>query len=55
MRGARLASGSPGQMSESTDPYVVQFLKGQPDGPIAFHYPETPAFQAWLAQQGKRP
>ena len=53
-QGKLLASGSPAQMSESTDPYIVQFLKGQPDGPIAFHYPETPAFQHWLDQQGKR-
>ncbi|MFA5597193.1 MAG: ATP-binding cassette domain-containing protein [Pusillimonas sp.] len=54
-QGKLLASGSPEQMYESTDPYIVQFLKGQPDGPIAFHYPETPAFQKWLDQQGKRP
>ena len=54
-RGKLLASGSPEQMYESTDPYIVQFLKGQPDGPIAFHYPETQAFQKWLDQQGKRP
>ncbi len=53
--GKLLASGSPEHMSESTDPYIMQFLKGQPDGPIAFHYPETPAFQQWLDQQGKRP
>ncbi len=52
-QGKLLASGSPEQMSQSTDPYIVQFLKGQPDGPIAFHYPETPAFQQWLDKQGR--
>lgn len=53
-QGKLLADGTPQQMYESTNPYIVQFLNGQPDGPIAFHYPETPAFQRWLDQQGKR-
>jgi phospholipid/cholesterol/gamma-HCH transport system ATP-binding protein len=41
-------------LSASQDPYVQQFLKGEPDGPVAFQYPETPAFKKWLSQQEGR-
>ena len=34
-----LAEGKPDQLMKSTDPYVRQFLDGQRDGPVAFHYP----------------
>ncbi|UHL63286.1 ABC transporter ATP-binding protein [Paralcaligenes sp. KSB-10] len=54
-QGRMIASGTPEQLSNAQDPYVQQFLKGDPDGPIAFHYPETPAFQKWLGQHGARP
>jgi phospholipid/cholesterol/gamma-HCH transport system ATP-binding protein len=55
-QGRLAASGSPDALSRSTDPYVRQFLGGEPDGPVAFHYPDTPAFDRWLAQQqGRRP
>ena len=50
-----VASGSPEQLRASQDPYVRQFLDGTPDGPVAFHYPDTPAFEAWLARQPGRP
>src|SRR5690606_36178557 len=50
-RGSLVASGTPQALQTSTDPFVIQFLKGQPDGPVAFHYPETAAFQEWLARQ----
>ncbi len=53
-QGRMLASGTPEELSQSDDPYIRQFLKGQPDGPIAFHYPETPAFTKWLNQRGGR-
>ena len=53
-QGKLIASGTPASLSDSQDPYVRQFLDGKPDGPIAFHYPTTPAFSAWLDQQGKR-
>lgn len=52
-QGKLLAHGSPVEMSASTDPYVHQFLKGEPDGPIAFNYPTTPAFSKWLDQRRK--
>jgi phospholipid/cholesterol/gamma-HCH transport system ATP-binding protein len=55
-QGRQVASGRPDELSASTDPYVRQFLDGEPDGPVAFHYPDTPAFDRWLArQEGRRP
>ncbi len=53
-QGRLIASGTPKSLSDSQDAYVRQFLDGQPDGPIAFHYPATPAFAKWLDQRGKR-
>ncbi|HEX7748299.1 MAG TPA: ABC transporter ATP-binding protein [Bordetella sp.] len=50
-RGKLAASGAPDALKTSQDPYVRQFLDGAPDGPVAFNYPDTPAFEAWLAQQ----
>lgn len=50
-QGRLKAQGTPAQLRDSRDPYVYQFLNGEPDGPVAFHYPETPAFAAWLEQQ----
>jgi len=35
-RGKILADGTPGQIRESPDPLVQQFITGNPDGPIAF-------------------
>jgi phospholipid/cholesterol/gamma-HCH transport system ATP-binding protein len=36
------AEGTPDQMRDSTDPNVRQFLDGDIDGPIAFHYQAPP-------------
>lgn len=52
-QGKLLASGTPKEMSASRDPYIHQFLNGEPDGPIAFHYPDSPAFAQWLEQRRK--
>jgi phospholipid/cholesterol/gamma-HCH transport system ATP-binding protein len=30
---------------DSTDPEVRQFVRGEPDGPVKFHYPATPLAQ----------
>ncbi|HUG59242.1 MAG TPA: ATP-binding cassette domain-containing protein [Candidimonas sp.] len=54
-QGKLIASGTPQALSESQDAYVQQFLNGQPDGPIAFHYPPSPAFTKWLDQHTGRP
>jgi phospholipid/cholesterol/gamma-HCH transport system ATP-binding protein len=53
-QGALKAQGSPDSMRHSTDPYVRQFLDGAPDGPVAFDYPATPAYERWLERQGGR-
>lgn len=34
-----IAEGTPAQLKASQDPRVVQFLSGQADGPVKFHYP----------------
>jgi phospholipid/cholesterol/gamma-HCH transport system ATP-binding protein len=52
-QGKLLAGGTPAELSGSTDPYIHQFLNGEPDGPIAFNYPTTPAFTQWLDQRRK--
>ncbi|MEZ2719952.1 ABC transporter ATP-binding protein [Paenalcaligenes hominis] len=52
-QGKLITSGTPDQLLESTDEYVQQFLNGKPDGPIAFNYPVTPAFENWLQQRNK--
>jgi phospholipid/cholesterol/gamma-HCH transport system ATP-binding protein len=53
-QGKLIASGTPQALSESQDAYVRQFLNGEPDGPIAFHYPTSPAFTKWLNQHTGR-
>ena len=53
-QGKLIAEGTPAELSASTDPFVRQFLDGQPDGPIAFHYPVTPAYTKWLEQRSRR-
>jgi len=51
-QGELKASGTPDALRQSADPYVRQFLDGAPDGPVAFHYPTTPAFERWLDRHG---
>ena len=40
--GKVLAGGSPAELMASKDPQVRQFLDGERDGPVAFHYPAAP-------------
>jgi phospholipid/cholesterol/gamma-HCH transport system ATP-binding protein len=40
--GAILAKGTPDELKASPDPYVQQFLKAEPDGPVRFHFPGQP-------------
>jgi len=51
-QGKLKAQGTPATLGASPDPYVQQFLHGHADGPVAFDYPVTPAFEAWLARTG---
>jgi phospholipid/cholesterol/gamma-HCH transport system ATP-binding protein len=37
--GRVIAEGTPAQVRASTEPYVRQFINGEPDGPVPFHYP----------------
>jgi phospholipid/cholesterol/gamma-HCH transport system ATP-binding protein len=40
--GRIIAQGTPDEVRASRDPFVRQFVDGQPDGPVPFHYPATP-------------
>jgi phospholipid/cholesterol/gamma-HCH transport system ATP-binding protein len=37
--GRIIAAGTPAEVRASHDPYVRQFVDGETDGPVAFHYP----------------
>ena len=47
--GRIVAQGTPAEVRASTDPFVRQFVDGEPDGPVPFHYP------ARAARRGPRP
>jgi len=44
--GVVVAQGRPEELNQSTDPQVRQFIRGEPDGPIKFHYPAPPFAEA---------
>jgi phospholipid/cholesterol/gamma-HCH transport system ATP-binding protein len=37
--GRIVAQGTPAELMDSMDPEVRQFVRGEPDGPVKFHYP----------------
>ncbi len=41
-QGRVVAHGRPEELNASTDPEVHQFIRGEPDGPVRFHYPAPP-------------
>jgi len=41
-QGRVVASGTPQELRSSEDPQVRQFIRGEPDGPVRFHYPARP-------------
>lgn len=43
--GIVIAHGRPGDLNASGDPQVRQFIRGEPDGPVPFHYPAPPLAQ----------
>jgi len=40
--GRIVAQGTPDELMSSTDAEVRQFVRGEPDGPVKFHYPARP-------------
>jgi phospholipid/cholesterol/gamma-HCH transport system ATP-binding protein len=40
--GKVVAHGTPDELRDSSDPEVRQFIRGEPDGPVRFHYPAKP-------------
>jgi phospholipid/cholesterol/gamma-HCH transport system ATP-binding protein len=42
-QGRIVAHGTPRELQASDDPEVRQFIRGEPDGPVRFHYPARPA------------
>ena len=43
--GRVVAHGIPAELNASDDPEVRQFIRGEPDGPVRFHYPAVPLAQ----------
>lgn len=43
--GQVIAEGRPEELNASQDPRVRQFIRGEPDGPVPFHYPAPPFAQ----------
>ena len=41
-QGRVVAHGKPQELIASDDPQVRQFIRGEPDGPVRFHYPARP-------------
>jgi phospholipid/cholesterol/gamma-HCH transport system ATP-binding protein len=41
-QGKVVAHGNPDELNASQDPEVRQFIRGEPDGPVRFHYPAKP-------------
>lgn len=44
-QGRVVTHGTPQQLQASEDPEVRQFIRGEPDGPVRFHYPAAPLAQ----------
>jgi len=51
--GQIVAKGTPEEIRASTDPFVHQFVFGEADGPVHFHYPAGP-FKQSLLREGAR-
>ena len=44
--GVVVAEGQTAELTESSDPFIRQFVHAQPDGPVAFQYPSLPIREA---------
>jgi phospholipid/cholesterol/gamma-HCH transport system ATP-binding protein len=45
-----IATGAPEELAASDDPLVKQFMQGEPDGPVPFHYPASGLDEQLLAR-----
>ncbi|MFC4259569.1 ABC transporter ATP-binding protein [Marinobacter lacisalsi] len=45
--GKVIGEGTPEELRQHASPRVQQFLHGQPDGPVPFHYPAPDAAEDW--------
>ncbi|MFN4148957.1 MAG: ABC transporter ATP-binding protein [Rhodocyclaceae bacterium] len=52
--GKVVAEGTPEEIRDSKEPFVHQFIWGEPDGPVNFHYPARP-YGEELMEQPNRP
>jgi phospholipid/cholesterol/gamma-HCH transport system ATP-binding protein len=50
--GRIVAQGTPDEVHGSADPFVRQFVDGEPDGPVPFHYPARPYAEELAASAG---
>ena len=50
--GRIVASGTAQEVRQSMTPFVRQFVDGEPDGPVPFHYPAAPYREELLARVG---
>jgi phospholipid/cholesterol/gamma-HCH transport system ATP-binding protein len=51
--GKVMAQGSPKQVEDSASDWVRQFMRGEPDGPVHFHYPAPKLEGDFLGQGGR--
>lgn len=49
-----IATGAPAQLAASDNPLVRQFMRGQADGPVPFHYPADALEEEMLGQGARR-
>ncbi len=52
--GTLIAEGTPDELRGSHDPLVRQFVRGEPDGPVRFHYAAAPVESDLLTAAGGR-
>lgn len=50
--GQVVGEGSPAELQASSSPLIRQFMSGQADGPVPFHYPATPYADDLLGGHG---
>jgi phospholipid/cholesterol/gamma-HCH transport system ATP-binding protein len=53
--GRIVAQGTPADLMNSNDPEVRQFVRGEPDGPVKFHYPARPMAEDFGVRAGATP